>query len=73
MATPNSCPGKSARRCERDSPMKTALLFDLDGTLVDTDALHLTARPHSADFVSLDRAFVRHAKRAGVKAVDFLR
>jgi HAD superfamily hydrolase (TIGR01509 family) len=43
MATPNSCPGKSARRCERDEPMKTALLFDLDGTLVDTDALHLTA------------------------------
>jgi HAD superfamily hydrolase (TIGR01509 family) len=24
-------------------PLKTALLFDLDGTLVDTDALHLTA------------------------------
>ena len=23
--------------------MKTALLFDLDGTLVDTDALHLAA------------------------------
>jgi HAD superfamily hydrolase (TIGR01509 family) len=26
-----------------DAAMKTALLFDLDGTLVDTDALHLTA------------------------------
>ena len=43
MATPNSYPGKSARRCECELPMKTALLFDLDGTLVDTDALHLTA------------------------------
>jgi HAD superfamily hydrolase (TIGR01509 family) len=43
MATPNSCPGKSARRCKRGKPVKTALLFDLDGTLVDTDALHLTA------------------------------
>ncbi len=38
--------------------MKTALLFDLDGTLVDTDALHLAAfqrvlAPHG---VTLDRA-----------------
>ena len=43
MATPNSYHGKSARRCKRGKPVKTALLFDLDGTLVDTDALHLTA------------------------------
>jgi HAD superfamily hydrolase (TIGR01509 family) len=43
MATPNSFHGRSARQCERGSFVKTALLFDLDGTLVDTDALHLTA------------------------------
>jgi phosphoglycolate phosphatase len=36
MATPNSYHGKSARRCKRGKPVKTALLFDLDGTLVDT-------------------------------------
>jgi predicted nucleic-acid-binding protein len=34
------------------------------------DALHLTARPHGADFVSFDKAFVRRAKRAGAKAVS---
>lgn len=43
MATPNSYRGKSAQQCERGEFVKTALLFDLDGTLVDTDALHLTA------------------------------
>lgn len=43
MATPSSCRGKSARRCDSGRFVKTALLFDLDGTLVDTDALHLTA------------------------------
>lgn len=34
------------------------------------DALHLTARPHGAEFVSFDRAFVRRARRAGAKAVS---
>jgi len=43
MATPSSYRGKSAQRCERGCFVKTALLFDLDGTLVHTDALHLTA------------------------------
>jgi predicted nucleic-acid-binding protein len=36
------------------------------------DALHLTGRPHGADFVSFDRTFVRRAKRAGAKAVSVL-
>jgi HAD superfamily hydrolase (TIGR01509 family) len=34
--------GKSARRCENVA-VKSALLFDLDGTLVDSDAGHLRA------------------------------
>ena len=33
------------------------------------DAIHLSARPRNSDFVSFDRAFIRRAKRAGVKAV----
>ena len=43
MATPSSCRGRSGRRCKRARLVKTVLLFDLDGTLVDTDALHLAA------------------------------
>jgi len=34
------------------------------------DAIHLSGRPHKADFVSFDRAFIRRAKRAGAKAVS---
>ena len=34
------------------------------------DALHLTSRPHGADFVSFDKAFIRRAKRAGAKAIS---
>ena len=48
MATRSSRPGRSERPCEGrrrrpQSVMKTALLFDLDGTLVDSDAEHLVA------------------------------
>jgi predicted nucleic-acid-binding protein len=34
------------------------------------DAIHLSARPPGAPFVSFDRAFVRRAKRAGVAAIS---
>jgi len=47
----------------------TALNLNAQG-LDFADALHLTARPHNAEFVSFDRAFVRRAKRAGAKAVS---
>ncbi len=43
MATPSSCRGRSGRPCKRARLVKTVLLFDLDGTLVNTDALHLAA------------------------------
>jgi predicted nucleic-acid-binding protein len=47
----------------------TALNLSAQG-LDFADAIHLTARPHNAEFVSFDRAFVRRAKRAGAKAVS---
>jgi len=47
----------------------TALNLSAQG-LDFADALHLTARPHNAEFISFDRAFVRRAKRAGAKAVS---
>src|SRR5271154_5014465 len=49
MATLNSRPGRSERPCDErrrsshPGVMKTALLFDLDGTLVDSDTEHLVA------------------------------
>jgi HAD superfamily hydrolase (TIGR01509 family) len=43
MATPNSCHGKSARRCERRLLLRSGLFFDLDATLVDSDAYHFAA------------------------------
>src|SRR5271155_5497100 len=62
-ATRNSHPGRSGRRCDRrrsprPGPMTTALLFDLDGTLVDSDAEHLVAfqRAFAPHGVALDRA-----------------
>ncbi len=42
MATPNSSLGKSARCCNQTT-VNAALLFDLDGTLIDSDAAHLRA------------------------------
>jgi HAD superfamily hydrolase (TIGR01509 family) len=51
MATPNSCHGKSARRCERRLLLRSGLFFDLDGTLVDSDAYH---------FAAFRVAFARH-------------
>src|SRR6201996_3211069 len=64
MATRNSPLGKSERRCNehRQSSfpgvMKTALLFDLDGTLVDSDAEHLVAfqRVFAPHGIELDRS-----------------
>ena len=62
MATTNSPPGRSARPCDSPDarvrrPMKTALLFDLDGTLVDSDAGHLVAfqRVFAPHGIKLDR------------------
>jgi predicted nucleic-acid-binding protein len=51
------------------SSVTVALNLNAQG-LDFADALHLTSRPHGADFVSFDRAFVRRAKRAGAKAVS---
>jgi len=51
------------------SSVTAALNLNAQG-LDFADALHLTARPHGADFVTFDRAFVRHAKRAGAKAIS---
>ena len=34
------------------------------------DAMHLTCRPSGAAFVSFDRAFVRRARRAGVREIS---
>ena len=67
MATRNSRPGRSGRRCDDcalelccapERRMKTALLFDLDGTLVDSDAEHLVAfqRVFAPHGIELDRA-----------------
>jgi HAD superfamily hydrolase (TIGR01509 family) len=66
MATRSSRPGRSERRCEDErrsgrsdtrSDMKTALLFDLDGTLVDSDGEHLAAfqRVFAPHGIRLDR------------------
>lgn len=51
------------------SSVTTALNLNAQG-LDFADAIHLSARPRGADFVSFDRAFVRRAKRAGAKAVS---
>ena len=51
------------------SSVTAALNLNAQG-LDFADALHLTARPHGADFVSFDKAFVRRAKRSGAKAVS---
>jgi HAD superfamily hydrolase (TIGR01509 family) len=73
MAMRSSRPGRSERRCEavrapadgsrpaRSDPlgdMKTALLFDLDGTLVDSDGEHLVAfqRVFALHGIQLDRS-----------------
>lgn len=53
------------------SSVTVALNLNAQG-LDFADALHLTARPHGADFVTFDRAFVRRAKRAGAKAVSVI-
>jgi hypothetical protein len=34
------------------------------------DAMHLSSRPPGARFVSLDKAFVQRAKRAGVPGIS---
>jgi predicted nucleic-acid-binding protein len=51
------------------SSITVALNLNAQG-LDFADAIHLTSRPHGADFVSFDKAFVRRAKRAGAKAVS---
>src|SRR5271168_5338568 len=64
MATLNSRPGRSERPCDErrrsshPGVMKTALLFDLDGTLVDSDTEHLVAfqRVFAPHGIELDRS-----------------
>jgi predicted nucleic-acid-binding protein len=53
---------------ENESSVAAALSMAAHG-IGFADALHLSARPPAATFVSFDRAFVRRAKRAG--ASDF--
>jgi predicted nucleic acid-binding protein len=55
-------------QAEDASGMTAALRLGAQG-LELADAIHLCSRPHNSDFVSFDAAFIRRAKRAGVKAV----
>jgi len=59
-ATRNSRLGKSARRWDKVG-VKSALLFDLDGTLVDSDAEHLRA---------FQRVFAAYGIRLGKEEYD---
>jgi predicted nucleic-acid-binding protein len=54
---------------EDKASLANALALNAQG-LDFADAIHLTARPHGAGFVSFDQAFVRRAKRAGVKNIS---
>jgi HAD superfamily hydrolase (TIGR01509 family) len=66
MATPNSCRGKSARRCERGEHVKTALLFDLDGTLVDSVYQHVLAWREALEKSGIELSVWRIHRRIGM-------
>jgi predicted nucleic-acid-binding protein len=50
---------------------KPALIaaLGMDGVQL-ADAIHLSSRPEGASFVTFDRAFVKHATRAGVRDIS---
>ncbi|MEX2261994.1 MAG: type II toxin-antitoxin system VapC family toxin [Bryobacteraceae bacterium] len=54
---------------EDESSVATALTLTAHGIEL-ADAMHLSSRPPGAIFVSFDRSFVRHAKRAGATGVS---
>jgi predicted nucleic-acid-binding protein len=56
-------------RVEDEFEIASALELTAQGIEL-ADAIHLTGRPHDALFVSLDRAFVQRARRAGVHEVS---
>jgi predicted nucleic-acid-binding protein len=58
-------------RVEDESSVATALAMTEQGIEL-ADALHLSSRPRGASFVSLDRSFVRRAKRAGASGISDL-
>ena len=55
-----------------DAPSVTAALASAAQGIELADAMHLSARPPEAKFVSFDKAFVRRAKRAGVTRITGL-
>jgi len=54
---------------EDEAAVAAALALTAEGLEI-ADALHLTGRPPGSTFVSFDKSFVRHAKRAGVTNVS---
>jgi len=55
-------------RAEDESSVTTALAFMAQGVDL-ADAMHLSSRPPGAVFVSFDKSFVRHARKAGAPDV----
>jgi predicted nucleic-acid-binding protein len=56
-------------RVEDESSLAAALALTAHGIELG-DAMHLSARPPGAAFVSFDRAFVQRAKRAGIPDIS---
>jgi len=54
---------------EDESSLAAALSLAAHG-IEFADAIHLSSRPPKAAFVTLDKAFVRRAKRAGVTGIS---
>jgi predicted nucleic-acid-binding protein len=61
--------GLSNVHVEEEAAVASALNLMTHGIDI-ADALHLASRPPAASFVSFDRAFVRHARSAGVAGVS---
>ena len=78
MATRNSRPGRSERRCDgcgrasRPAVMKTALLFDLDGTLVDSVYQHVLAWKQALDSEGIELSVWRIHRRIGMSGGLFV-
>ena len=56
-------------RAEDESSVAAALALTAHGIEL-ADAMHLTSRPPDAAFVSFDKSFVQHARRAGVSGIS---